>query len=302
MRRVSKEEFIRRAREKHGDKYDYSQVEYVGTETKVTIVCPIHGPFQQTPKNHMNGKGCPECGREIAYKRKTTEQFIKEAREVHGMKYGYEKTRYTNTQGKVVITCPQHGDFEQQALQHLQGHGCPECSFDKHSEELTKTAEDFIRDAKAVHGDRYDYSRVSYRGTTDEVEIICREHGSFIQTPASHLRGHGCPKCSASKREKQIMAWLEQHGIQYEFDKSIPNPRNKVPLRVDFVIDSRNLFIEHQGEQHYNQMQLRDAVPLRVQQQRDQDKRDYCEANGIRLEEIRYDEDLEARLREIFNV
>jgi hypothetical protein len=118
------EEFIRRAKKVHGDKYDYSKVEYKGTHTKVCIICPIHGEFFQTPNNHLHGQGCLACG---GRKQLTKEEFIQKAREVHGDKYDYSKVEYVNKNTKVKIICPIHGEFEQEPNSHLEGKGCPNC-------------------------------------------------------------------------------------------------------------------------------------------------------------------------------
>ena len=101
-KKKTKEEFIKEARELHGDKYDYSKVEYIGALKKVCIICPIHGGFEQTPHNHLGGQGCPTCGKCIP----TKEEWIAEARKVHGDKYDYSKVDYVNSRTKVCIICP----------------------------------------------------------------------------------------------------------------------------------------------------------------------------------------------------
>lgn len=128
-RLLSKEEFINRSIKVHGEKYDYSKVDYINSNTKVCIICPEHGVFWQTPQSHMNGQGCPDCGKIKASNshKKTTKEFIEDARKVHGNKYSYEHTHYTGVYNSVTITCPIHGDFEQIASYHLSGNGCQKC-------------------------------------------------------------------------------------------------------------------------------------------------------------------------------
>lgn len=123
------ESFIKKSRDKHGDKYDYSKVAYTGAFNKVVIVCPIHGEFMQTPSDHGKGHGCPKCGRAAsdACKHMTTTEFIQKANAIHGCKYNYSKTQYVDTTTDVVIACPAHGEFLQKPKNHLQGHGCPSC-------------------------------------------------------------------------------------------------------------------------------------------------------------------------------
>jgi len=121
---ISRDDFIERANRKHGNKYDYSKVEYVNSLTKVIIGCPEHGDFIQSPTKHTNSTGCPRCG---GTKQSTTEDFIKKAREVHGDRYDYSKVVYVKNDKKVIIGCPEHGDFEQQPANHLQGKTCHKC-------------------------------------------------------------------------------------------------------------------------------------------------------------------------------
>lgn len=127
---------------------------------------------------------------------RTQEDFIKKAQEIHGTKYDYSQVKYVSTQTPVTIICSNHGPFQQKPFNHLRGHDCPICGRDK-----TKTGRDeFIRRARAVHGNRYDYSRVVYKRTNEKVEIICPVHGSFWQTPQCHISSkQNCPKCAAEE-------------------------------------------------------------------------------------------------------
>lgn len=127
---------------------------------------------------------------------RTQEDFIKKAQEIHGTKYDYSQVKYVSTQTPVTIICPNHGPFQQKPFNHLRGHDCPICGRDK-----TKTGRDeFIRRARAVHGNRYDYSQVVYKRTNEKVEIICPVHGSFWQTPQCHISSkQNCPKCAAEE-------------------------------------------------------------------------------------------------------
>lgn len=116
--------FVDKARAVHSDKYDYSKVEYVNSKTKVCIICPEHGEFWQTPSHHLSGKGCPRCAGVV---KKTTPQFIEEARKAHGDKYDYSKSAYVNKDTKLTIICPEHGEFSMTPRNHLKGEGCPQC-------------------------------------------------------------------------------------------------------------------------------------------------------------------------------
>lgn len=182
--------FIKRAIEVHGNRYDYSKSVYTRALSKLIITCPKHGDFEQTASKHWIGRGCPKCARESL--RKTTKQFIAEAIEIHGDKYSYEKSRYIDNTKKITITCNGCGkDFKQTSLVHLAGKGCPNCN----KGHVRKTKEKFIAESKAVHGNKYDYSKVDYKSNSQQVIIICKEHGEFKQIPFNHLRGCGCLEC-----------------------------------------------------------------------------------------------------------
>ena len=123
------EQFIEAAEKIHGKKYDYSLSSYESGNTKIKIICPIHGIFEQRPSDHIRGQGCPKCGLRKANnnRRFTKEQFIEAAEKVHGKKYDYSMVDYKNSSTKVKIICPIHGIFEQRPSDHMRGQGCPKC-------------------------------------------------------------------------------------------------------------------------------------------------------------------------------
>ena len=223
--------FIEKATGVHGNKYDYSKVKFKTTKEPVCIICPEHGEFWQTPRSHMDGSGCPKCSylKRTMQCTKTTEQFIKEAKETHGNKYDYSKVEYIDSKTKVCIICPEHGEFWQAPSSHLSGCGCRKCS--KNAQK--KTTEQFIKEAKEIHGDKYDYSKVEYINNRTKVCIICPKHGEFWQTPESHLSGCGCRKCykegcQINPNEKFINKVDEIYPNRYTFEKC--NYRNKTTL------------------------------------------------------------------------
>lgn len=135
--RMTVEEFIRRARKVHGDKYDYSKVVYVNNRTKVCIICPEHGEFWQTPCEHMK-YGCKQCAVEyIGQKRieNSSKNFEERANEIHNYKYLYEKDTYKGINNLITVYCPIHGKFTQIAHYHLNGYGCPKCGIRKSENE-----------------------------------------------------------------------------------------------------------------------------------------------------------------------
>lgn len=184
-------QFIEEAVEVHGTKYDYSKVQYVNTYTKIIIICPIHGEFEQTPKSHLRGYQCNKCTREAS--KLTTEEFITRAVKVHGDRYDYLGTTYKDMKTNVSVVCPIHGEFTQRPYDHLQGRGCKKCGGTN-----PLTTEEFIERAKQVHKNKYDYSKSKYILNDIKVEIVCHKHGSFWQSAHAHLNGSGCSGCNQS--------------------------------------------------------------------------------------------------------
>jgi len=218
------EEFTLEAKKIHGDKYDYSKVEYINAKTKVIIICKTHGDFLQNPTGHLSGKICKKCSCEN--RRYTTEEIILEAKKIHGDKYDYSKVEYTGATGKIIINCKQHGDFLQQANLHIMGSGCVQCFRNNSSILQRSNNEEFIKKAKIKHGDKYDYSKVKYTSSGERVIIICKVHGEFLQTPAKHLTG-GCKLCGVlmqtNKRSSNTERFIEKakiiHGDKYDYSK-----------------------------------------------------------------------------------
>ena len=279
--RSSKDDFIRKAKEIHGDKFDYSKVDYVNSNTKVCIICPEHGEFWQYPSQHVNAKqGCPKC----ASKGLTRDELIEKFRKVHGSKYNYDKVEFTGKMSeKVIITCPQHGDFLQSPTKHLTGRGCPKCGKESMSNKNTLTPKEFVEKAKKVHGNKYDYSKVDYRGSKEKIEIICPKHGSFFQLPFDHLDGHGCQKCGAivSNDETEIYDFIcmligkEKVALH---DRSVLDG-----YEIDIYIPSKKVGIEYNGLYWHSEIFGKDKYyHLR--------KLEKCQEKGIKLIQIFEDE------------
>ena len=196
---------------KHNGKYDYSLVNYQGNQVKVTIVCPTHGTFEQTPNTHLYSNGCMKCYRDR--QRYSVDEFIQKASDIHNNKYDYSLvTSFTNARTKVTILCPHHGPFMQMPFNHLSGTGCPDCSANDRSVALSLTKDDILQRFHQVHGNRYDYADVIYPNVRNHVEIICRDHGKFVLQPRSHLSGAGCPVCHKGKSRKADL-WLDHLNI-----------------------------------------------------------------------------------------
>ena len=359
-KKLTTEEWVAKARAVHGDRYDYSKVEYINGKTKVCIICPEHGEFWQIPRIHANGSKCPRCVKPVYDK----ESFIQQSKKIHGDKYDYSKVDYIKSLQPVTIVCPEHGEFTQRPSEHLQGSGCPECArlllrrpkltqdealnnlkkvrgesydyskmvYNGNNKPITLICREhgefsiiysnavdcrtrelcpyccnhshfvdenhFIAKSIKTHGEKYDYSNVSFKNMKDgKVCIVCPIHGEFWQTPSSHVRGYGCRACgqftkSGSIGEMEVSELLKRWGFMYETQKAYPSKTNPSGfLYVDFYIPSLNTVIEYNGEQHYRKVGIWEER-FEKQQARDEELRQYCKDNGIKLIEIRYDEDV----------
>ena len=267
-KKLTTEEFIKKAKSVHGNKYDYSKVEYANSKTKVSIICPEHGEFWQTPTSHLNGCDCPMCAN---IKRGETfiidkDEFIKRVIKKHGDRYVYNKIDYTKANNLIIVVCKKHGEFRIPAYRFISGEGCPKCAQEKriescHTRKTTEsfvneikekfgnrvncdeivyvnantpviitdnklniryeisptklltrgllkrpkiTKEEFIKKAKEVHNNKYDYSKVDYINLNTKVCIICPEHGEFWQKPKDHLLGYECIECGHNKSHLKL--------------------------------------------------------------------------------------------------
>ena len=130
-------QFIEEVKQVHGDKYDYSEVEYVNTHVPVKIRCQQCSTFfLQEPSSHLAGHGCPKCNKKQTHRILGQDNFIIKAKEVHGDKYDYSRAEYKDMRSKIEIICPVHGSFFQRAQSHLLGHGCSLCKSDKQKERM----------------------------------------------------------------------------------------------------------------------------------------------------------------------
>lgn len=192
-------DFVKSAKDRHGDRYDYSASVYAGSETKVSILCRQHGQFTQKPRSHCNGAGCPQCG---GVYRPSNEEFIERLRSVHGDRYDYSKTVYSRSLDKVSATCREHGDFELYASDFVTGYGCQFCSGKKYN------TISFVARARETHGDIYDYSKTEFVRMDKKVVVTCRDHGDFVQEANSHARGAGCPSCAGYGYKRTEPAYI----------------------------------------------------------------------------------------------
>ena len=281
------ENFIEKAREIHGDKYDYSKTICNSCNDYVVIICPEHGEFIKKARFHLRGEGCQQCSlNNKKQKIFSTKDFIQEAKRIHGDKYDYSKVEYVDSATKVCIICPKHGEFWQVPRSHLTGNGCNKCS------KPVYNTESFIEKAREIHGNKYDYSKIEYgKNNMESVCIICPEHGEFWQKPVKHLNGHGCLKCKFSHLEREIANLLDALGLKYfyQVNKTILPWLGRQTL--DFYLPDYNIAIECQGAQHYHpvrwggqNMSEQDALDnFKLVIHNDRRKKDKCLKNHCNL-------------------
>jgi len=231
---ITQEEFINLAKEKHGNKYDYSKVNYINKNTKVEIICPEHGSFLVTPNNHLKISsrtkkpmgGCQICSNK---KLLTQEEIINHFKKVHGDKYNYNNVGYVNKNTKVEIICPKHGSFFQTPIDHSSGHGCPKCA---HSKKFLGNLE-ILKRFYSIYGNKYQYELPENSDTLTKIKVICPEHGEFKTTVGEHFK-HGCKKCAGTflkTTEEAIQDFKKVHSNKYDYSKvNYTNAMKKVEI------------------------------------------------------------------------
>lgn len=286
--------FINEAKKIHGNKYDYSLVNYKDSKTPVKIICPIHGTFEQIAYNHIKGHGCIKCMGDKSKLKK--EDFIKKSNEIHENKYIYDEVNYIRSDVKVKIYCKNHGYFLQKPSNHMLGQGCPFCK----NEKMKLSIIDFIQRSNIIHNYYYNYDQVVYINNYTKVKINCPKHGIFEQIPNFHLLGQGCPSCKKSIMENKICEILEKLNIKYHRQKIFNNCKNISYLPFDFYLPDYNICIEYNGKQHYEAIKwFGGENTLFYIQNNDRIKKKFCLEQNIKLIEISYEDDY--KINEILN-
>lgn len=228
-------EFINESKQIHGDIYDYSTTEYVNCDQKVKVICSVHGEFMLTPTHHLRKIGCAKCGtnRMADSHRSSTKIYIDKANNVHNNLYDYSKLEYINSKTNITIICKLHGEFSQLPTNHLNGSKCPTCALEHRATIRRDTHDEFIKKAQIIHGNKYDYSLVKYSQSNAPIDIICKLHGTFIQTAGCHLQGSGCIKCGYDyfSTEDFIRRSIECHGNKYDYTQSVYN-KHEFPIKI----------------------------------------------------------------------
>lgn len=277
-RKLNSKNFIEDARKVHGDKYDYSLVDYKSAKDKVKIICPEHGTFEQKRNNHIIQKqGCPKCGIQNRGNSRSISKdtFIKKCREVHGDTYDYSLVDYLDTKTRVTIICKDHGEFETIPYNHLNGAGCKKCNCENNALSFSKKDE-YLNRVSLLHNNKYNYPYFEneYINNKSKLTIICSKHGEYKQIAKDHMRGCGCPKCGTgfSRYEEFIKKYLEKNNIKF-----IERDRNLLkPYELDFVLPDYELAIEINGVYWHGEQSGKDKYYHKT-------KTDKCNELGYRL-------------------
>lgn len=261
--------WLERARAVHGDMYDYSHVVYTNRDTKVRIICPIHGEFEQRAGNHLKGKGCKHCAPNA---RGSQESFLARAKIVHGDRYDYRDAHFTKNSAKLTIRCQVHGAFEQEANSHLQGSGCPVCanasradSVRNHPTRVASIQETVRRRygvANVMHVDEYQEKMRATMLSRYGVENY-RQTAMYDERYQSTVRAkYGVDHYSKSDafKEQVVDTCLERYGVSnytqsFEYMERLPTIQQK----------SASTQLERYGATHYSQSdEARALLPGRL--------------------------------------
>ena len=257
--------------------------DYNGDKNYIEVKCKKDGNIWKTKPNWLKkGVGCQKCynKRRGDTLRKSNEEFIQQAKEIHGDKYDYSKVDYKDNKTKVIIICPKHGDFMVAPHKHiLRGNGCPKCANEQNGLKKRLPLETFIERSKKIHGEKYNYSKVEYTNIEAPVTIMCPKHGEFKQSPYTHMKGCGCPRCRQSFLENVVRNFLTKKNIIFEEQKHFKWLSKQ---SLDFYLPEHNIAIECQGIQHYNKNLIRwEKFNYELILKRDNIKQNLCKQNDI---------------------
>lgn len=238
---LTTEEFIKKVSKIHNNKFDYSITIYNGVKNKIELICPVHGKIKQLAASHLKGRDCFDCSY-FNREKLNTNKFIIKAKLIHGDKFNYSKVSYEAGDKNITIICSKHGDVDITAHNHLLGASCRYCY-----KETFGNTEMFIIDASKIHNNKYDYSKVIYVKNNENVIITCliNNHGDFPQTPNTHLKGRGCPKCGnvyKSTTNEFIEKLKLIHGNRYDYSKVI---YTKATEKIEVICKIHNSFFPH---------------------------------------------------------
>lgn len=283
--KLTQNQVIERMSKAHNDFYDYSKFVYRNSVLKGIIICPKHGEFLQAYNEHYNSKqGCPKCWEERRGENRLIpmSDYVDRAKKIHNNYYDYSKVDYNvmdKKDNKVIIICPEHGEFLQSMHHHVnRKQGCSQCSG-----KYKMTTLEYVKKAEKIYKDAYDFCLTVYINRDTNVNVICKKHGLFTKNARLFISGSGCPKCGGSSGEKIISSILDKHHIKYIREYKLEQ------FRYDFYIPKLNIIIEYDGRQHFDALEYFGGLEGLIKiKKRDQEKNNLCRAYNIYLIRIPY--------------
>ena len=234
---------IAKLQNKFGDKYDYSKVRYTTSDGNAIIICPKHGEFKIRYVDLPRHNGCNKCRLENNSQAEF-DKWLKEVKEIHKDKFDYSKVKYSGSQNKIILSCSLHGEFETTPEGHKnKSGGCKKCRYMYSKESASIGFDEIEKRSLIIHNSKYTYiNDNNAQSHTDNLHIVCPEHGDFIQLVSNHLDGHGCPKC-ITKTQSKIAEYIESLGFEIKYNYRLGLGRQE----VDIFIPSKNIAIEYHG-------------------------------------------------------
>lgn len=280
-------DFVERARKIHGDRFDYSNVQYKNYNTPVEIICKEHGSFMQKPDVHLRGHGCPKCAKSGV--KLSQEEF--ENRVYNKFpNIDLSDFKYANAASNGICKCKTCGNIWESTYITLinSSVGCPKCAIKSRAEKRSDTKEMFISKLAEKHPNvDYDFSNSVYVNSLTKMDVVCLKHGVFTTKPNWLMNGNGCPRCNDSHLEREVRDKLLENGIEFEQGKYynwLLNKSTNYPLTLDFYIPSLNIAIECQGVQHFIDIEhfgRKHSLSERID--RDRLKKKLCNEHNVKL-------------------
>lgn len=273
--RMTYNEFLEKAREVHGDAYTYFEddfADYENNQDKVRCLCRAHGVFTKSVKRLLGGEGCPRCSLENLWDKENPRRVRKKAGDVAARHPHLTFVGWSDAETLKVI-CAKHGEIQTTKHRLWGKFGCPKCT----EEAIRKSPEDWLKDFKSHHGDKYDYSLIDEWPTSlGKIPIICHAHKvpfTFRQVLSTHASGHGCPRCKLvqsasgpSKAERELAQVLEGMGARVEVQQHVKAADSREFL-MDIHLPEQNTYIEYNGVYWHSQKFIPSATYHRQKQQ-----------------------------------
>ena len=226
MKKYTQKEFLEKCSERHNWKYDYSHTVYNGITNKITIICPIHGEFEQSAHKHLRGDGCPKCGAKLVGKKhneRAKSLFLSRVYNIFGNKYDFSESEYVTAKTKVKIICHckdvngvEHGEFYASPTNLLSGYGCPKCGVvDGIIKKREHTYENYQKLIDDFYGkSTYLVDEYSYKHDIRNIKVHCNIHNHDFFIPNTRCfpryRKHVCPLCLKDDNVSHLHEYVEQ--------------------------------------------------------------------------------------------